>query len=268
MNRRSLMKGRIETGRPVAVVAALFMGAWLSLAAQTPTLVLSAASSLTDVLNAVKPEAEKRLGVSILMNYGASGSLRAQIEQGAPADLFFSAAAADVDKLEKAGLLVSGSRRNLVGNSLVLVGAKAVAKPAYPAELKILIAGARLLAVGNPDSVPAGRYGVEALKSHGLYVSVEGKLAFGGTVREVLQFVESGSVPLGIVFKTDALSLKPGSPIGVLYEFPDGSAATPIVYPIAVVAATKRRDLALKLAEFLAGPYCAEAYRKAGFLVK
>jgi molybdate transport system substrate-binding protein len=251
-----------------AFAAALAAGAGAGLGAQTPNLVVSAASSLTDALNEIRPEAERRLGLSLLLNYGGSGGLRAQIEQGAPADVFFSAAAADMDKLEKAGLIVPGPRRDLLANAIVLVGDSGLPRPASLAELRSLIAGARIVAIGNPDSVPAGRYGVEALKTLGLYGYAEGKLALGGRVREVLQFVESGSAPLGIVFKTDAMGLKPGSSLRILYDIPANAVTTPIIYPVAVVAASRQRELAGKLVEFLAGPFSAEIFRKAGFVVR
>ncbi|MCE5256103.1 MAG: molybdate ABC transporter substrate-binding protein, partial [Spirochaetaceae bacterium] len=166
--------------------------------AQQTELLVSAASSLTDVLTSLKPEAEKATGAKILFNFGASGALRQQIESGAQVDVFFSAASEDVDRLEQAGLADKASRVNLLTNAIVLVGGDKQAKPTTPEELKTLLGSTSLLAIGNPDSVPAGRYAVQALKSLNLYSIVEKKLVLGGNVRQVLQYVESGSAPLGI----------------------------------------------------------------------
>jgi molybdate transport system substrate-binding protein len=132
--------------------------------------------------------------------------------------------------------------------------------------LRSLLAKAEFLAIGNPDSVPAGRYAVQALAAYGLYPVVEKKLVLGGTVREVLQFVESGSAPLGIVFVTDARSVKPGSPVRQLFVFPPDSLKTPILYPVAVVSASKSRDAATRLVDFFQGPAALQAFRAAGFI--
>jgi molybdate transport system substrate-binding protein len=260
--------------------AARVLAAFLSLAfsaaagAQAPAparerIIVSAASSLTDVLTALKPEAEKQVGVELLLNFGASGSLRRQIEEGAPVDVFFSASSEDMDKLEKAGLLESCTRKDLCSNSIVLIGDKTLAPlPKAASSLKPILRSARLLAIGNPDSVPAGRYAVQALKSLGLYSLVEKKLVLGGSVREVLQYVESGSAPLGIIFSSDERALNPCAPTGVVYQFPDSALATPILYPVAAIAASKAKGKAAALVEFLSGSVAREAFANAGFVVR
>jgi molybdate transport system substrate-binding protein len=250
--------------KKVAIALAAILSLSLSAAAQTK-IVVSAASSLTDVLTALKGEAEKKIGAEILLNFGASGSLRKQIEEGAPADVFFSAASEDMDKLEKAGLLEPATRKNLLSNAIVLVGDKTIAVPKDAEALRPLLGSAKLLAIGNPDSVPAGRYAVQALKSLGLYSIVEKKLVLGGNVREVLQYLESGSAPLGIVFLTDAMTIKASSPVGLLFRFPDAALTTPVFYPIAVTASSKAKDKAVALVEFLSGSSAREAFAKAGF---
>ncbi len=232
------------------------------------TLMVSAASSLTDVLTELQPEAEKAVGAKILLNFGGSGTLRKQIEEGAPADVFFSAAASDMDALEKRGLVDPASRRDLLSNAMVLVGDRRTAPPRDAASLRSLLESAELLAVGNPDSVPAGRYAVQALKSLGLYPLVEKKLVLGGNVREVLQYVESGSAPFGIVFGTDAMTLKPASPAAALFLFPDEALAAPILYPAAVVASSGAKDAAARYVEFLRGDSARRAFEKAGFVLR
>jgi molybdate transport system substrate-binding protein len=230
-------------------------------------LIVSAAASLTDVLIALQPAAETFVGTRILFNFGASGALRRQVEEGAPVDVFFSAAAADMDKLETEGMIVTASRRNMLSNAIVLVGDAGIVPPVGGDGLRTLLTQAQFLAIGNPDSVPAGRYAVEALATYGLYPIVEHKLVLGGNVREVLQFVESGSAPLGIVFVTDALSVRPGSSVRQLFVFPKDALKTPVVYPVAVVSATKNGQAAAKMIEFLQGRTSRGAFRAAGFIV-
>jgi molybdate transport system substrate-binding protein len=243
--------------------AALLLAAAAPGFAQEAGILVSAAASLTDVLTALAPAAEKAVGARILLNFGASGILRRQIEEGAPADVFFSASNDDMDKLESQGLILSESRKPLLSNSLVLVGAPDVRPARSVAELRTLLSAASLLAIGNPDSVPAGRYAAEALDSLGLSTVVKGRLVLGGNVREVLQYVLSGSAPLGIVFSTDALSA--GSRIRTLFQFDRNAVQTPVVYPVAVVSASKKQQASIRLIEFLQGPVAREAFRKAGF---
>jgi molybdate transport system substrate-binding protein len=242
--------------------AALLLTAAHGLAQETEILV-SAAASLTDVLTALAPAAEKVIGARVSLNFGGSGTLRKQIEEGAPADLFFSASSDDMDGLEAKGLILSGTRKSLLTNTLVLIGAADTEPATGTAGLRALLSEARLLAIGNPDSVPAGRYAAEALDGLGLSPVVKGKLVLGGSVREVLQYVQSGSAPLGIVFATDALSA--GARVRTLFVFDAEAIRTPVLYPIAVVRASKKADASQRLIEFLQGPLAREAFRKAGF---
>jgi len=230
-------------------------------------ITLSAAASLTDVLQQIQEDAQKFVGARILLNLGGSGALRRQIEEGAPVDVFFSASREDMDKLGKEGLIVQGSRRELLRNSLVMIGDAEMKPAAGPSDLKNLISSARVVAIGNPDAVPAGRYAVEALKKYGLYDLARPRLALGGTVREVLQFVQSGSAPVGIVFLTDALSAQPAGSIVRVFRFPAETFSAPIAYPVAVTTASKNRALAAKLIEFLHGDVARSAFLKAGFEV-
>ena len=252
---------------------AVFLLAFASTAfAQKAELLVSAASSLTDVLTSLAPEAERYLDARILFNFGASGVLRKQIEEGAPVDVFFSAASEDMDRLVDAGLVAGATRRDLFSNAIVLIGAgpagRESAGPVSSVDgLRALLLSASLLALGNPDSVPAGRYAVQALTTYGLYPIVEKKLVLGGTARAVLQYVESGSAPLGIVFLTDARAVKPGSPVRVLFIFPADALTTPILYSAAVVGATKQGDRAAKLLQFFQGARARETFRRAGFIV-
>ncbi len=251
----------------VVLLAALEAWAVPGFSQQAEVLV-SAAASLTDVLNHLGPAAEAYVGAKVTFNYGGSGTLRHQIEAGAPVDVFFSAAAEDMDKLQQEGLIAAGSRRDFLSNSMVMVGDSLQGAAATPDQLRALVSRVRFLAIGNPDAVPAGRYATQALTSTGLYPLVKDKLVLGGTVREVLQFVQSGSAPLGIVFLTDFLSLKGGGGVKLIYQFPPDSVRTPIIYPIAVVAASRGQQAAGKLIQFLMSEESREKFRRAGFQVK
>jgi molybdate transport system substrate-binding protein len=119
--------------RPWPWIASALLLAAASGFAQETEILVSAAASLTDVLTALAPAAEKAVGARILLNFGASGTLRKQVEEGAPADVFFSASSDDMDKLEGMGLILSGSRKSLLSNTLVLIGAADMQPAAGPA---------------------------------------------------------------------------------------------------------------------------------------
>jgi molybdate transport system substrate-binding protein len=251
-------------------ITVLVFLAFLSCAAfsQRVQLIVSAAASLIDVLTELQPAAEAFVGARVLFNFAGSGALRRQIEEGAPVDVFFSAASSDMDRLQDEGMIAAAGRRDLLSNAVVLIGTSGSVPASSVEELRPLLAKADLLAIGNPDSVPAGRYAVQVLTTLGLYPVVERKLVLGGSVREVLQYVESGSAPLGIVFVTDALSAKPGSSLRQLFQFPADAVKTPIVYPLAVVSASKHRIASERMVDFLSGETALEVFRRAGFTVK
>jgi molybdate transport system substrate-binding protein len=233
--------------------------------AQNAEIVVSAAASLTDVLTMLQPEAAREIGARILFNFGASGSLRKQIEEGAPVDVFFSASSEDMDRLESKGLVLRGSRRDLLSNTLVLIGGEGSREAAGREELRALLEAARLVAVGDPDSVSAGRNAQQALKALDLFDIVFPKRVLGASVREVLQFVQSGSAPLGVVFATDAAAA--GSRVRSIFRFPSELLKSPILYPVAVVGATKNPETAVRLVAFLEGARARDAFRSAGFIL-
>ena len=232
-----------------------------------PEITLSAAASLTNVLQDLEAPAEAYCGARVLLNLGASGTLRRQIEEGAPVDVFFSAARLDMDQLQKKGLIVPQTRVDLLGNSLVLVGGPEARPVPGKGDLQALLQSASVLAIGDPEAVPAGRYAKEALSAWGLWDLVASKTARAASVREALQFVQSGSAPVGIVFKTDASSAVPAGSVKVLFSFPNEILSTPIVYPVAVVAGTPNRAAAEKLVQFLRGDTARQVFRAAGFTV-
>ena len=256
-----------------AIVLALDLSCAPAARAEGPQILVSAAASLTDVLSALSPQAELFIGAKLLLNFGGSGALRRQIEEGAPVDVFFSASSEDMDLLQREGLILAATRKDLLSNSIVLIGGPA-SVPVRPAgtaadidALRVLLERADLLAIGNPDTVPVGRYAVRALTTYGLYPVVQSKLALGGSVREVLQYVQNGSAPLGIVFATDVPAAAPGS-VRELFVFPDESVGVPILYPAAVVSASRSRNSALKMIEFLQGESARKAFQRAGFTLR
>jgi molybdate transport system substrate-binding protein len=172
-----------------------------------------------------------------------------------------------MDKLAQEGLIRTGTRRDLLKNSLVMIADPSTKAVTGRDEMRKLVAAASVVAVGNPDSVPAGSYAVEALKKYGLYEIAQPKLALGGTVREVLQHVQNGSAPLGIVFLTDALSAQPPGSVVRIFRFPAETFSAPIVYPVAVTTASKNRAIAEKLIEFLRSDVARRVFVKAGFEV-
>lgn len=230
-----------------------------------PGLLVSAAASLGDVLLALEPEAERAAGMPVRFNFGGSGALRRQIEAGAEVDIFFSAGIADMDALERAGLLEPGSRRTLLSNSITLIGGEGQAAPRDRGELVALLRSASTLTIANPDAAPAGLYALRALKSLGLHGLVEGRLALAGNARQALQLVETGAAPLGLVFSSDAVSARAGGRVTRLYEFPMESLGTPIPYNLAILASSREKAAASRLAAFLQGASARAAFERAGF---
>ena len=166
-------------------------------------LTISAAASLQDALKEIEKQyKEKEPTIQLSFNFGASGALQQQIEQGAPADLFFSAAEDKFQTLVKKGFINEKEGKNLLGNELVLVVPKdsALTKFQDLKDEKI-----KKIALGTPESVPAGKYAKASLTYENLWNDVQNKIVFTKDVRQVLTYVETGNVDAGIVYKTDAL---------------------------------------------------------------
>ena len=149
-------------------------------------LVISAPASMTEVLTSLKPEAERYIGLPLQLNFGASGALRSHIEHGARVDVYISAAANHMDRLERSGFLASGTRRNLLSNNLALIGDGSHAKPESLADLRGLLASVDRIAIGDPDVVPAGSYAIEALRGLGVSGLEGDRLILGGDRKSVV----------------------------------------------------------------------------------
>ncbi|WP_132249862.1 molybdate ABC transporter substrate-binding protein [Methylobacterium segetis] len=231
--------------------------------AEQPVLVFAAASlknAVDDAISAWRTES----GKSAKASYAASNALAKQIEAGAPADLFISADLAWMDYAEKAGSIRPGTRANFLRNSIVLVAPKdsPIALDLKPGLDLAKVLGDDRLAVGNVESVPAGKYGRAALKALGAWDGVKDRLAQAENVRAALLLVSRGEAPLGIVYATDAAS---DPSVRVVATFPADS-HPPVVYPLAIVKESANPDAASFLA-YLKSPAAHPFFERQGFTV-
>ncbi|MDF2937499.1 MAG: molybdenum transporter, periplasmic molybdate-binding protein [Paenibacillaceae bacterium] len=257
-----------EKDEPAAAAASPSASAGAASVAPSPTkapdpveLTISAAASLTESLNEIKTlYAKKAPHVTLTFNFGASGTLQTQIENGAPADLFLSAGKKQMDALVSKQLIDSATAKNLLLNDLVLV---------VPADSKLAIAKVedlskdevKKLAVGTPESVPAGSYAKETLTYYKLWDSLQPKVVLTKDVKQVLSYVETGNTEAGFVYKTDAASSKNVKII--LTADPASHAA--IEYPIGVVKATKQPAAAKEFYDYLQTKEALDVFVKYGF---
>lgn len=229
--------------------------------AQSTTLLIGAAASLQNALQQLDPLFESaNRGITVNYNFAASGPLQQQIEQGAPIDLFISAANKQMDTLQQKNLIVTDTRRNLLTNSLVLV---------VPSNSTLQLTNFRQLtdsnikkiSVGEPRSVPAGQYAEEVFKNLGILAQVQPKLVYGNSVRNVLGSVESGNADAGIVYATDA---KISNQVKQVATAPSNLHSA-IVYPMAVITASRNQQAARTYAQFLKSGQAQAVFTRYGF---
>jgi molybdate transport system substrate-binding protein len=218
--------------RRLSLAVALTIG--LSLPAAAGEVVVFAAASMKTALDDFAAGWMAETGHEVVVSYAGSGALAQQIIAGAPADIFVSAAVTWMDAVERAGLLAEGTRRDLFGNSLVLIahGRDAAPVPIGPGFDLAGLLGDDRLAMALVDSVPAGQYGKAALTSLGLWGTVAPKVAQADNVRAALALVAAGEAPFGIVYASDAAA---EDNVRVVATFPAGS-HPPIVYPGALLS--------------------------------
>jgi|SRR5215469_1195364 len=233
-------------------------------AARAEDVVVFAAASLKNALDDAAHAFEQQGGTPAKISYAASSQLAKQIESGAPADIFISADLDWMDYAQKRNLIQPATRRNLLGNKLVLIapagnGVKVDIKPGF--DLVGMLQGGRL-AMADPDSVPAGKYGKASLEKLGVWQSVAPDVVGAENVRAALLYVERNETPLGIVYATDAASDPKVEIVGV---FPEDT-HPPIIYPIALTAASKN-PAAGKFLAFIESPAAKPAFEKQGFTV-
>jgi molybdate transport system substrate-binding protein len=252
--------------RPLrAIVASLLVGCSVLVSSSLTVaadVTVFAAASLKEAMDEQARNFEGATRNKVIVSYGGSNALAKQIEAGAPADLFISADLDWMDYLDQFKLLAPNTRSNLLRNTLVLV-----APASSTSTLKIgpsfglaAALGNDKLAMANPDSVPAGKYGKSALEKLGVWSAVEKQIARTDTVRAALALVSRGEAPFGIVYRTDAMADKG---VRIVDTFP-ADTHPPIVYPIAIVAASKSAS-ARPLLDYLRSDAARQAWENFGF---
>lgn len=225
----------------------------------TEIMVSAAASMQSSLTELQKAYALKTPGAKLTLVFGGSGKLQQQIEQGAPVDLFISAGKAQMDALEQKNLLVKESKVDLLGNDLVLVTGKNNSKVTSLEDLTKASIGQ--ISIGTPESVPAGKYAQEALTNLKLWDLIKPKFVLAQDVTQVLTYVETGNVDAGIVYRSDALG---STKVKVVAVVPASSYKS-IVYPAAVIAATKNKQAAEDFLKYLQSSYAQQVFAKYGF---
>jgi molybdate transport system substrate-binding protein len=265
------MKRRQILSLIAASVASLLLAIGLRLVNPSPVvaqssanILVSAAASLKDALTDVKSVYQQRTSnIDIKYNFGASGALQQQIEQGAPVDVFISAGKKQMDALEQKGLILPGTRTNLANNRLVLIvpdnSTLNINSLSTLTDPKV-----KRIAVGEPRSVPAGQYADQVFQKLNIYEQVKPKLVFANNVRQVLASVESGNADAGLVYASDA---KISNKVKVAVVV-DEKYHSPIVYPMAVLKNSKNVDVAKEFVKFLSTDQPQSILQKYGFLVK
>src|SRR6266852_8495775 len=245
------------------ILAMAFVAVFLAAAAvRAQDVTLSVAVSLKDATEELgRGFMAAHRGVTLRYIFGASGDLQKQIEAGAPVDVFLSAAQRQMDELEKQSLIVSASRRAFARNALVVI------KPAdsrvdITKPVDLLEARVGRIVIGSPRSVPAGQYAEESLRALGLWERLGPKIVFSENVRQALDYVARGEVDAGFVYTTDAATRAQG--VKEAFRPPDDS-YRPIVYPGAVVAASKQPVLGQAFLDLLGSPQGRTVLSRFGF---
>ncbi|MBM7698568.1 molybdate ABC transporter substrate-binding protein [Kurthia huakuii] len=222
-------------------------------------LTVSAAASLQDALtDLAKTYEQDHPNVKITYNFGGSGALQQQISQGAPVDVFFSAAEDKFDALVNDGDIVKKDGTDLLANELVLVTPATNDKKIMSFEQ---LTKADKVALGTPESVPAGQYGIETLKSIDVWTKIKSNVVYAKDVRQVLTYAETGNVDAGIVYKTDALT----SDNVKIVATASSQSHTPIIYPVGVLKNSKHFDEATAFYEFLQTNEAMSVFKDYGF---
>ncbi len=227
-------------------------------------IAISAAASLQDVMREIKPLYEEEYPKrEIVYNFGSSGALQRQIEQGAPVDVFISAAVDKMDALEEKDLILTETRRDLLKNQMVLVTQEGTKANLNITQFEDLNAEkVNLIALGEPESVPAGRYAQEVLVSFNMADKVNSKAVYGKDVRQVLNYVATGNVEAGIVYRTDA---QVSNNVEIIATAPEKS-HSPVIYPVAIVKDSHTPEVGKELIEFLTTEEAQAVFEDYGFV--
>jgi len=255
--RADLLKAIGQTGRRLALIASLFIGSHAAAA----TIHVSAAASLTDVLQELGKSYQTQTGDRAVFNFGSSGTLARQILEGAPADVFLSADERQMDRVAGKGFILGATRHSLLSNTLVVIApTDSTLMLRSPKDLATDEVGR--IAIGDPETVPAGDYARMYLRRAGVWNALSMKLIPVENVRAALAAVEAGNVDCGIVYKSDALISRQ---VRVAFEI----AGTPeISYPAAIVATSRNRAAAQRFLDYLSSDGAKTAFRRYGFLTR
>lgn len=231
------------------------------LCAPAAQITVFAAASLSDSLKQIAADYQKASGGQVVFNLAASGVLARQIQAGAPADIFFSADEAQMNQLAAKGALVAATRRDLLGNSLVIV--TPADSTAVQSPFDLTNAAVQHIALGDARTVPAGSYAKSYLQTIGIWRAIQPKVVPSENVRAVLAVVESGNADAGIVYKTDAaISRK----VKVAFAVPAADGPK-ITYPVALLKDAPQPEAARKFLAYLESESAAAVFQKAGFTV-
>ena len=227
------------------------------------SILVAAAASLK---NAYEDELipmfeEQYPGVTVEGTYDSSGKLQTQIEEGLEADVFMSAATKQMKALDEEGMIASDTIVNLLENKIVLIVPAGSDSQIDSFEK---IGDAASIALGDPESVPAGQYAKETLTNLNVWDSIQDKVSFGTNVTEVLNQVAAANADAGIVYATDAASM--ADQVTVVAEAPEGSLEKKVIYPVAVVKATTHEDAAKAFVDFLQTPDAIKVFESYGFV--
>ncbi len=246
----------------VFITLTAFLSSSFTFAESTKEITVSAAISLKNAFEEIgKIYETSNRGIKVVFNFGASGDLMRQIEGGAPVDVFASAARKDMDEAEKKGLIAVGSRVNFAANSVVLI---VPLKPGTAMKsFEDLKSGSiKKIAVGDPRTVPAGRYAEDVFAYYKMLDAIKDKLIFTENVRQVLDYVSRGEVDAGIVYSTDAMV---GAKEVVIAATAPEESHKPVVYPIAMVKTTRNNELASAFIALVTSPEGKRILGKYGF---
>ena len=227
------------------------------------SILVAAAASLKNAYeDKLIPMFEEQYpGVTVEGTYDSSGKLQTQIEEGLEADVFMSAATKQMKALDEEGMIASDTIVNLLENKIVLIVPTGSDSKIDSFEK---IGDAASIALGDPESVPAGQYAKEALTNLNVWDSIQDKVSFGTNVTEVLNQVAAASADAGIVYATDAASK--ADQVTVVAEAPEGSLEKKVIYPVAVVKATAHEDAAKAFVDFLQTPEAIQVFKSYGFV--
>ena len=250
------------TRKLVSVAVVFFLLAWIRTSARADEILVSAAASLTDALKEISTAYRANSKHTVKLNFGASSGLARQIDEGAPADIFFSADLPQMDRLDKKHHLEPGTRKNLLSNRLVII-VPADSKLGLSSSKDLLKPEIKRIALAEPSSVPVGVYTSKYLADEGMWEQIKPKIVPVQDVRATLASVESGNVEAGFVYKTDAAVSKR---VKIVYEVPVDKGPR-ITYPVAIMKDSKRKETAQDFLNYVQTSASKELFKKHGFIV-